>query len=334
MLPDLPLLRLTFTYRLRQRLPYPAWQGSLWRGALGYALKEAICIYNDPFARPCPTCILYRHCAYPPVFEPAVADSESGTNAKNVSRPFILEPPRYNSPSLPAGEQLTIALVLLGPALRDLTTIMRTAALLGERGLGRQSIQASLTEVTAHGLSESVTIWPNDNRLETKLSAAEIERLLSYLPDGVLPSLPLIQAEDIRQAAAQLPPDLTLNFLTLTRLKRNKRFVKKPDPETVMRTLLRRVMSLAQLYGTTWIVKTHELITSAANLSMSYDTDWQPASHVSTRQKRRMPLDGFKGRLTLYAVPEEIRALLLLGSFVHIGKLATFGHGWYVIESA
>ena len=60
----------------------------------------------------------------------------------------------------------------------------------------------------------------------------------------------------------------------------------------------------------------------------------QPVSHVSSRQKRRMPLSGFKGKLTLHGVPEEIRALLMLGSLVHIGKQATYGHGWYRIESA
>jgi hypothetical protein len=44
-----------------------------------------------------------------------------------------------------------------------------------------------------------------------------------------------------------------------------------------------------------------------------------------------MPLDGFEGDLELRGVPEPLRTLLLLGSLVHIGKLATYGHGWYVV---
>jgi len=36
----LPLVRLRFVFRLREVLPHAVFQGSLWRGAFGYALKS------------------------------------------------------------------------------------------------------------------------------------------------------------------------------------------------------------------------------------------------------------------------------------------------------
>lgn len=310
MLPSLSLARLRFTYRLRDPLPHAAVQGSLWRGALGYALKSTICVYADPFERRCPECALYRHCAYPRLFEPIVPAGRAAGSSDDAPRPFVLEPPLEADPALPAGAELIIGIVLLGPALQDVPTIIRAAALLGERGLGQRAARATLTRVEAVGLSGPVELWPG----------------------GSLDPLPVLRSDAIARAADTLAPDLTLKFVTPTRLKRNGALVTIPDAETITRALLRRLISLAALYGEPWHPETHRLIAAAAALPVEVDLDWRAASHLSTRQNRRMPLDGFEGDLRLRAVPEELRALLLLGSFVHLGKLATFGHGWYRLE--
>ncbi len=38
-------------------------------------------------------------------------------------------------------------------------------------------------------------------------------------------------------------------------------------------------------------------------------------------------------KLRLAGVSEEVRALLLLGNLVHLGKQATYGHGWYQLKT-
>ena len=311
MLPVLPLVRLRFVFRLREALPHAVFQGSLWRGALGYALKSVICIYADPFERACPACTLYRYCAYPPLFEPMAEAKEVAGGSKNAVRPFVLEPPIRARRSMKAGSELALGMVLMGPAMHNLPIMTRAAAQLGEAGLGRNRVRAALVRIEAVGRNRSIELWPT----------------------GSEGALPIIDAESIRLAASRLPETLTLHFVTPTRLKRDRKIISEPDAETIIRALLRRLIALSAMYGEAWYPPTYELISAGAALSANHSTRWQPVSHVSTRQKRRMPLSGFKGKLTLHGVPEEIRALLMLGSLVHIGKQATYGHGWYRIET-
>lgn len=307
MLPVLPLVRLRFVFRLREALPHAVFQGSLWRGALGFALKSVVCIYADPFERKCPDCTIYGYCGYPPLFEPMAPAKDVAGGSKNAVRPFVLEPPLSARRSMKAGSELQLGMVLMGPAMHNLPVMTRAVAQLGERGLGTTRTRAALVRIEAVGPNRSIELWPT----------------------GLDGALPIVEAQSIGLAASLLPDALTLHFVTPTRLKRDRKVVSTPDAETVMRALLRRLIALAAMYGQPWHPPTHELIQTAANLEAVYDTNWRTISHVSSRQKRRMPLSGFEGKLTLHGVPEEIRALLLLGSLVHIGKQATYGHGWY-----
>ncbi len=59
---------------------------------------------------------------------------------------------------------------------------------------------------------------------------------------------------------------------------------------------------------------------------------WVDLQHTSTRQRQTMPQGGIVGSVTLRGVGAELRALLKLGSLVHIGKASTFGHGGLKVE--
>jgi hypothetical protein len=324
MLPDLSFARLRFTYRLRDRLSHGLFQGSLWRGALGYALKKTICIYSDPFIRRCEECAFLLHCPYPPIFEPVTKGRLGG--ARNAPRPFVVEPPVYARGAIKAGSEVRLGMVLIGPALNNLPAISRAAALLGEKGLGKERARAALIRLEAIGEARRTTPFLRNDSLPS-------EKVSELWPDSESSPVYIYQAESFAEAAADLPSTLTLNFITPTRIKRQRKLVLTPDAETIVRLVLRRLIGLAQMYGTPWYPPTEKFIKAAAALPISGETDWQPISHVSSRQKQRMPLSGFQGRLTLHEVPQELRALLLLGSLLHIGKQATYGHGWYLIET-
>jgi hypothetical protein len=45
-----------------------------------------------------------------------------------------------------------------------------------------------------------------------------------------------------------------------------------------------------------------------------------------------MTLGGFVGSVTYEAIPPAVRAVLLAGSLVHIGKAVVFGHGAYKLD--
>ena len=139
-------------------------------------------------------------------------------------------------------------MVLIGPALANLPAISRAAALLGERGLGEDRARAAL--IRAESVGDSVCqLWPE----------SDSEPVYIY------------QAEDILKAAASLPATLTLNFITPTRIKREKKWVLTPDAETIVRLVLRRLIGLAQMYGTPWYPATQEFIKAAAALAIEPD---------------------------------------------------------------
>ncbi|MGH2544063.1 MAG: CRISPR system precrRNA processing endoribonuclease RAMP protein Cas6 [Ardenticatenaceae bacterium] len=309
-LPEIRIVHLRVRYRLRDPLPRAVFQGSLWRGAFGVALKEALCLYERPLEHLCPECILYTHCSYPPLFEPRVPAELSAGGSDDAPRPFVLQPPVGATRPLKPGEEVEIGLLLMGPALRDLPLLVRVMAHLGERGLGERQARAALVRVEALNLERRVEVWPRK------------------APDA----LPLIDREALLRRAEVLPEQLVLDFITPTRIKREGRLLVTPDAESVTRALLRRLISLAVLYGEPWYPPAQDLIATAAVLGGRAETNWEGASHVSTRQQQRIPLDGFTGQLHLDHVPLDLRALLLLGSLAHVGKMATYGHGWYEVK--
>ena len=71
----------------------------------------------------------------------------------------------------------------------------------------------------------------------------------------------------------------------------------------------------------------------AAERSEARWVDWE---RTSTRgpQPRSMKLGGIVGGAVMRGVPEEVRAVLLAGSIVHVGKACVFGHGEYRLEPA
>ena len=63
----------------------------------------------------------------------------------------------------------------------------------------------------------------------------------------------------------------------------------------------------------------------------SVQGEWQEKSR-KTRAGERQNLGGFVGSITYEGDFEEFLPLLRLGEYLHIGKNAAFGNGWYRIE--
>jgi hypothetical protein len=61
--------------------------------------------------------------------------------------------------------------------------------------------------------------------------------------------------------------------------------------------------------------------------------DWGRTS-TRSREPQDMKLGGLLGSTQLRAVSTRLRALLLAGSLVHVGKACVFGHGSYRLEAA
>ena len=67
---------------------------------------------------------------------------------------------------------------------------------------------------------------------------------------------------------------------------------------------------------------------------MTEATRWVESSRYSRRREVIHDLSGFVGEVTLKGELETFLPYLKLGEYLHVGKNAVFGNGWYEIVEA
>lgn len=108
---DLGAARYRLTLRAATPIRLPAYAGSAWRGVLGHALKRTVCVTREPR---CDTCLLYRSCVYPYVFEtPPPVDAAKLRKYPAAPHPFVVEP-WPDCRDLAEGDAFGLDLVLIG----------------------------------------------------------------------------------------------------------------------------------------------------------------------------------------------------------------------------
>ncbi|PKO63648.1 MAG: CRISPR-associated protein Cas6, partial [Betaproteobacteria bacterium HGW-Betaproteobacteria-17] len=135
---DIPEALRCARYRIEARaltaVHWPAFAGSMLRGAFGHALRRLVCVTGQP---ECDGCPVLGACPYPHIFEtPAPAGARRSYS--RVPPGFVLQPPQRGEGCLRPGEPTTFHLVLLDRATahRDLARSALQSAL--ATGLGRE----------------------------------------------------------------------------------------------------------------------------------------------------------------------------------------------------
>ncbi len=317
MIPAPPLTLLTLQLHLRAdaALTLPRWKGALLRGGLGRALRQALC---DP-ACPAPTtCPHVETCAYRSVFAPDDEDRHSDLQGiRDVPRPYAVQPPLGPQTDYIPGDTLMFGVVLAGTARTYLPHIIRAFELLGQMGLGLGRGRMTLTTVASTDPLTGTT--------------------LPLLEGGVLYNqLLTTNGTQILAAADHLPAALTLRFLTPMRLKYEGRFAETPECHILVRAALRRVSQLCAHFGDApWTAPFGQIIEEAQRVRLrAWRMHWVDWSRLSGATGQRMNLGGFVGSATYEDVSPAVRATLLAGSLVHIGKAGVFGHGAYTVHGS
>ncbi|MFQ5745041.1 MAG: CRISPR system precrRNA processing endoribonuclease RAMP protein Cas6, partial [Acidobacteriota bacterium] len=62
------------------------------------------------------------------------------------------------------------------------------------------------------------------------------------------------------------------------------------------------------------------------------ETGWVERTRLSTRRGVAHDLSGFAGKITFRGEMAPFLPLLRIGEYVHVGKNAVFGNGWYVVH--
>ncbi|MCP4359453.1 MAG: hypothetical protein GY796_15690, partial [Chloroflexi bacterium] len=225
------LARYRLTLDLLDTLHIHPYKGSALRGGFGHTFKRLVCVQPKACDKKCQA---GHSCPYGYIFETSPPDdAEVLRNIGAVPRPFVIEPPPDKRMLIIPGEQLIFELTLIGRGINYLPYFIAVFRELGQEGLGRKRAKFRLATIDAvapyNGVSKPVY------RAED-----EVIRTVDITVDG----------KTIFNRAANLPANqITLNFLTPTRLKHRKRWVKHGPPfDALIKVLLSRTSSLSYFH--------------------------------------------------------------------------------------
>ncbi|MBX0331283.1 CRISPR system precrRNA processing endoribonuclease RAMP protein Cas6 [Oscillochloris sp. ZM17-4] len=312
-LPDLSVLRARVTYRLLESTTLPPYKGALLRGGFGYAFQRAACP-SACWGRS-DQCKAGMICPYRWVFEtPRPPGAGRLHDLQDVPRPFVIEPPLDHKRAYAAGDALEFGLTLIGRGIDYLPYFFVGFAELGQAGLGRDHAKAKLERVEALEPFRPIgrPIYQDGRPLDTG-------------------DLPTLSVAELTARAAALPADLRLTLRTPLRVKSRGAFIAQLDLPAIVQAACWRLAALAAFHGEPWEADYRPLVAAAREVIVERpDVQWVDWERTSTReaQPRQMTLGGIIGTATLRGAPPAVRAALLTGSLLHIGKAAVFGHGW------
>jgi hypothetical protein len=369
------LARYRFTLEALEPLHLPPFKGSALRGGFGHTFKRLVCYsskgtypqgaFPGPRSgapgrggskqpKPCgERCQVGNACPYGYIFETSpAADSEVLRTIKEVARPFVIQPPLDRREVIPAGERLTFGLVLIGQGINYLPYFIAAFRELGRQGLGRARSRYRLLALDAVSTPSPALPLRGGGSAPLSLEgrAKWLERARAGGGGGDI-IIPIYRAVDetiravnasisadaiARRAAALSPEQITLEFLTPTRLKHKGRWAKEGPPfHVLLRRLLDRVSSLSYFHcGQMFEADFRGLIERAAEVRIARaQTKWEDWARFSGRQRQRVEMGGLVGWVTYSGDLSEYRPLLALGELVHVGKGTVFGNGRYVVGS-
>jgi hypothetical protein len=217
------------------------------------------------------------------------------------------------------GERAVLLVRFFGDVLERADELLSALERLGQRGLGnRHRVRMKLKEV-----------W--DIHRERQVFHAETT---AEPPAGN--ELYLQHARNLG-SLARTNPSLDAPFelwlRTPTRIKSPGGELEPPDPKRLLRAVVARVHTMADLYGHTPLLRDdcEALLKQWAedmDISGPYDTQYPDGlERISQRQNRRHSLDGYLAQWRFESVPMDVFTWLHAAERLHIGGSSAFGYG-------
>jgi CRISPR-associated endoribonuclease Cas6 len=339
----LKLARFGVSLRAQEPALLPAFPGSTLRGALGHALKKAVCVMDH---RDCSKCLVASRCIYPYIFEtPFPVHITRMQKEKNAPHPFTIDPPVFNRrikirkrvvdavsttpvakwPSyqkIDVGDEIVFGLTLMGQAIDCLPFVVFAIHEMTQRGLGAGRFRFALNRVdwivTA---DEHKTIYSEgSHRLDPPREAERLSHMV-----------------EARMADISTVDRLSLRFLTPIRIKVANDLQPQVDFALLVRNLLRRVSMLTAVHGDAELELDYRgLIARATEVkTASSDLRWWDLERYSNRQQTSMKIGGFIGS-TIYegTLIEDFLPLIVAGEILRVGRGTSYGLGKYEIATA
>lgn len=305
------------------------------RGAFGWSFKRMVCY--QPQVTTCQGCLLRGQCPYPQVFEPPPPPGTIYAGQERAVAPYVVRPPAGAQRSFAPGEELVFELILIGRANGLLPYFALALQQLERQGVGRGRGQVRVQRIEAlapgeHG-QESVSSDKADGRAVERLDRGAV-----CLYDAAQPDI--IQNHGGFPARAWLsatspPTQITVNFVSPTRLQTEGQVQGEPSFAVLYRALLRRVSALCTVHTEQMWETDFAGLAGAARAVQTVAASMR----LERRQRRsdrqgEMEFWGAEGIMVYQGELAPFWPLLQLGEVIHVGKNCTFGLGQYRILTA
>jgi hypothetical protein len=321
-----------FRFHLEAKAPLhmPAYnKGNVIRGGFGSAFRRIVCHAN---CREPETCELRSVCPYTAVFNPFVPEgSEKISKNRDIPRPFVIKPPLETKENYSPGERLSFDVVLVGKIKDYLPYFIVTFKELSQAGLGRNRSTVELSAV-GHVGSDGIEV-----------PVYAIENNLVQPPAKAISWADLCDSHGSNNGSLKSPRDgasnitrITLKFLTPTMLKADGVQARRPAFGPIAKRLRDRINALSYFYcGKGLDIDFKAFGEEAEKIKTVADsTHWVETARYSRRREVTHDLSGFVGEASFEGDLAPFFPYLKLGEYVHVGKNAVFGNGWYQIAEA
>jgi hypothetical protein len=318
-----------FRFHLEPKAPLrmPAYnKGNVIRGGFGSTFRRIVCHAN---CREPEICELRNVCPYTAVFQPFVPEgSEKISKNRDIPRPFVIKPPLEAKETYLPGERLSFDVVLVGKVKDYLPYFIVTFKELSQAGLGRHRTPVELSAVAHVGTDGAeVAIYTNENNLV-------------HPPANTISWADLCGSQSSNNGLVGSSQDgisnvtrITLRFLTPTMLKANGMKARCPVFGSIAKRLRDRINALSYFYCGNGLDIDFKAFGEQADgiKTVADSTRWVESSRYSRRREVTHDLSGFVGEVSFEGELGMFLPYLKLGEYLHVGKNAVFGNGWYQI---
>jgi CRISPR-associated endoribonuclease Cas6 len=321
-----------FRFQLEPKAPLrmPAYnKGNVIRGGFGSTFRRIVCHAN---CREPETCELRSVCPYTAVFQPFVPEgSEKISRNRDIPRPFVIKPPLETKEMYLPGDRLSFDVVLVGRIKDYLPYFIVTFKELSQAGLGQGRVPVEMVAVDhVNSDGAQVPVYTKENNLVTPPAIA-----ISWAN--------LCAANSSDNGSMNSPQDgatsvtrITLRFLTPTMLKADGTQARRPAFGPIAKRLRDRINALSYFYcGNGLDIDFKAFGEQAEKIKTVADsTRWVESARYSRRREVTHDLSGFVGEVSFEGDLGMFLPYLKLGEYLHVGKNAVFGNGWYKIIEA
>jgi hypothetical protein len=336
--------RLTFITEARSTVELNEHQGSAIRGALFHALRRNFCAFARDRAMHCERCALVKTC---PVALLVSTLDRGHPRGQNRPRPYTIQPPLFGGDMdgvrgraghpvelddgrlvfhYEPGEILAFGLTLYADAMTLFPYVVLAVGEFERGGLGRRTPQADGR--WRRGTLHVQSVWASNPLNGERQPVVREGTSQVHVPD-----VPITHAQI---EASKGPPNtrVTVNFLTPTRLIESGHLVKPEDFRfrSLFQRLLERLEALSEDFSDPPLDVDFPALLEKAEAVRVVDNrlHWEELRSYSTRRHSSTPTGGLMGRVMLETQDWALLwPWLRWGQFVHVGKDAVKGNGWY-----